>query len=128
MRVTELYQNGKPLISMEFFPPRDETAEQVFSKTVDDLAELNPDYLSVTFGAGGSTRDGSFQTVKGLMVDKKQPSVAYIAGYGLGPEEIADVLDNYRALGVETIFVLRGDKPRQESFTSHPKVLHMPQK
>ncbi len=121
MRVTELYQNGKPVISMEFFPPRDETAEQVFSKTVDDLAELNPDYLSVTFGAGGSTRDGSFQTVKGLMVDKKQPSVAYIAGYGLGPEEIADVLDNYRALGVETIFVLRGDKPRQESFTSHPQ-------
>ncbi len=65
MRVTELYQNGKPVISMEFFPPRDETAEQVFSKTVDDLAELNPDYLSVTFGAGGSTRTVRFKPLKG---------------------------------------------------------------
>ena len=121
MRVTHLYKSKTPVISMEFFPPRNETAAQTFSKTLDDLAELNPDYMSVTFGAGGSTRDGSFQAVKEVMIDKKQPSVAYIAGYGLGPEEITNVLDNYQALGIETIFVIRGDKPRQESFTAHPQ-------
>lgn len=121
MRVSHLYKSKTPVISMEFFPPRNEAAAQTFSKTVDDLAELNPDYMSVTFGAGGSTRDGSFQTVKEVMIDKKQPSVAYIAGYGLSPEEITDILDNYQALGVETIFVIRGDKPKQESFLAHPQ-------
>jgi methylenetetrahydrofolate reductase (NADPH) len=47
--------------------------------------------------------------------------VAYIAGYGLGPDEIIEVLDNYKALGVETIFVIRGDKPKDENFTPHPE-------
>jgi methylenetetrahydrofolate reductase (NADPH) len=119
MRATHLYESKKPVISMEFFPPRNEKAAQTFSKTIDDLAELKPDYMSITFGAGGSTRDGSYQTVKEVMIDKQQPTVAYIAGYGLGPEEITEVMDKYQALGVETIFVIRGDKPRDNAFTPH---------
>lgn len=106
---------------MEFFPPRNDDAAQTFSSTIDKLAELKPDYMSITFGAGGSTRDGSYQTVKELMVVKKQPTVAYIAGYGLGPEEIIDVLDKYQRLGVKTIFVIRGDKPKEDGFTPHPQ-------
>jgi methylenetetrahydrofolate reductase (NADPH) len=77
--------------------------------------------MSITFGAGGSTRDGSYQTVKELMTVKKQPTVAYIAGYGLDPEAITDVLDKYQRLGVKTIFVIRGDKPREDGFTPHPQ-------
>jgi len=119
MRVTSLYENKNPVISMEFFPPRNEDAVRTFSKTLDELAELKPDYMSITFGAGGSTRDGSYQTVKEIMVDKKQPTVAYIAGYGFGPEEITDVLDKYQALGVKTIFVIRGDKPSNDKSTPH---------
>jgi len=121
MRVIRLYENKKPVISMEFFPPRNAEAEQTFSRTLDELAELKPDYMSITFGAGGSTRDGSYQTVKEVMSDKKQPTVAYIAGYGLGPEEITDVLDKYQRLGIKTIFVIRGDKPREDGFTPHPQ-------
>jgi len=121
MHVTRLYENKKPVISMEFFPPRNDEAAQTFGKTIDELAELKPDYMSITFGAGGSTRDGSYQTVKELMTVKKQPTVAYIAGYGLGPEEITDVLDKYQRLGVKTIFVIRGDKPREDGFTPHPQ-------
>ncbi len=105
---------------MEFFPFRDEKTEQGFNTVVDDLALLNPDYLSVTFGAGGSTKDGSFQTVKTLAKDKNLPCVAYIAGYGLGPDQIIDVLDQYKELGIETIFVLRGDKPKGQDFIAHP--------
>jgi len=104
---------------MEFFPFRDDKTAANFNKTIDQLAPLNPDYMSVTFGAGGSTRDGSAQTVKTIMEDKKLPCVAYIAGYGLGPDEISGVLDQYREQGVETIFVLRGDKPKEDSFTPH---------
>jgi methylenetetrahydrofolate reductase (NADPH) len=120
MRVTDLYKKKKNVISMEFFPPRNEAATEKFSATVDTLADLSPDYLSVTFGAGGSTRDGSYQTVKNLVQSKKLPTVAYIAGYCLGPDEICRVLDAYEALGVETIFVIRGDKPADDTFTPHP--------
>lgn len=121
MRVTQLYGSKKIVISMEFFPPRNEKAAQTFESVVDKLSESEPDYFSVTFGAGGSTRDGSYQTVKQLLVDKKLPTVAYIAGYGLGPEDITAVLDKYEALGVETIFVIRGDAPREDGFTPHPE-------
>ncbi len=54
------------------------------------------------------------------MMDKNQPTVAYIAGYGLGPNDITEILDKYKDLGVETIFVIRGDKPRDDNFTSQP--------
>jgi len=120
MRVSDLYQNNKNVISMEFFPPRNEKAAQNFGNIIDNLSALKPDYMSITFGAGGSTRDGSYQTVKQVMIDKKQPTVAYIAGYGLGPDDIKDVLDKYKDLGVETIFVIRGDKPKEGTFVPHP--------
>jgi len=120
MRVTSLYETKKPVISMEFFPPRNEKAAETFGTTIANLAALKPDYMSVTFGAGGSTRDGSYQTVKQVMIDKNLPTVAYIAGFGLGPDEITDVLDKYKDLGIETVFVIRGDKPKDDDFTPHP--------
>ncbi len=63
MDVADLYKNKKPVISMEFFPPRNEKAAESFGTIIDNLAGSKPDYMSVTFGAGGSTRDGSYQTV-----------------------------------------------------------------
>lgn len=120
MNVANLYKKDKPIISMEFFPPRSEKAAEKFDTIIDNLSELNPNYMSVTFGAGGSDRDGSYQTVKKIMVDKNIPTAAYIAGYGIGPDEIRDVLDKYKELGVETIFVIRGDKPMNDDFTPHP--------
>jgi len=120
MRVGNLYANGtEPSISFEFFPPRDKAAEAGFYKVVDELSNLNPDYMSMTFGAGGSTKDGSYQAVKKMMLDKKLPTVAYIAGFGLGPDEIVRVLDRYKKLGVETIFVIRGDEPKDKDFRPH---------
>lgn len=119
MRVTHLYDTQSPVLSMEFFPPRTEKAEEGFGAVVDDLFSMAPDYMSVTFGAGGSNRDGSYQTVR-TMLDKSIPTVAYLAGYGMAPSEITEVLDRYRDMGIETIFVIRGDKPQQEGFTPHP--------
>jgi len=120
MRVTSLYESKKPVISMEFFPPRNEKAAETFGTTIANLAALKPDYMSITFGAGGSTRDGSYQTVKKVMIDTNLPTVAYIAGFGLRPNEITAVLDKYKDLGIETIFVIRGDKPKDDDFTPHP--------
>ena len=120
MNVANLYENSKkPVVSFEFFPPRDEKAAEKFDKITDDLAAIKPDYMSVTFGAGGSTKEGSYQTVKNL-IDKNLPTVAYLAGYGLGSDEIRAVLNGYQDLGVETIFVIRGDKPTDDSFAPSP--------
>jgi methylenetetrahydrofolate reductase (NADPH) len=122
MHAGKLYASDKkPIISFEFFPPRNEQAAQTFDEVVGSLATLGPDYMSVTFGAGGSTREGSYQTVKQLLVEKKIPTVAYLAGFGLAPDEITQVLDRYRELGVETIFVIRGDQPQDPDFKPHPE-------
>ena len=119
MRVTQLYSGKSPVLSMEFFPPRNEKAEAGFGPLIDELSGMAPDYMSVTFGAGGSNRDGSYQAVK-AMQDKSIPTVAYLAGYGMAPSEIIEVLDRYQEMGIETIFVIRGDKPQQEGFIPHP--------
>jgi methylenetetrahydrofolate reductase (NADPH) len=119
MQVSELLGKKSPVIAMEFYPPRSENDTEKFGKTVDTLSAYKPDYMSMTFGAGGSTRDGSYQAVA-MMLEKKQPTVAYLAGYGLSPDEIRQVLDRYQALGVETIFVIRGDKPKDDNFKPSP--------
>lgn len=122
MQVAKRYQDSTaPVISFEFFPPRDDAAVVKFEKTLDDLSALEPDYMTVTFGAGGSTREGSYNTVKNMVVNKKIPTVAYLAGFGLGPGEIRQVLDRYRELGIQTIFVIRGDEPRDAQFAAHPE-------
>lgn len=123
MRVSDILKNKKqPIISFEFFPPRNEKAAEKFEQVIKELSSLKPDFVSVTFGAGGSTREGSYQLVKKLKQNDQLEVVAYLAAYGLGPQEIASVLDAYKDLGVETIFAIRGDAPREdEGFIPHPK-------
>ncbi len=123
MKVTKLWSAGrKPTISFELFPPRSPKGAEKLENTIDALAGLKPDFVSVTFGAGGSTREGSRQLVEKLKNEKKLEVVAYFAGYGLGPDDIIAVMDDYQALGIENVLVVRGDIPReQEDFEPHPQ-------
>ena len=123
MRASSLWkENQKPTISFEFFPPRTEKAAVKFEQVLDDLTALEPSLVSVTFQAGGSAREGSYQLVDKLKNEKGLNAVAYFAGYGLGPDDITSVLDNYKKLGVETIFVVRGDEPRNvDDFQAQPE-------
>ncbi|MEA2101266.1 MAG: methylenetetrahydrofolate reductase [Thermodesulfobacteriota bacterium] len=115
-------KNKRPVVSFEFFPPRDEQAAEKLDSVIDRLASLNPDFVSVTFGAGGSTREGSYHLARKLIQEKGLDVITYFAGYGLGPNDITSVLDKYAKLGVETLFVVRGDKPRNiDGFTPHPE-------
>jgi len=125
MKVTDLWSAGqKPTVSFELFPPRSPKGAEKLDKTIDALAALRPDFVSVTFGAGGSTREGSRQLVEKLKKEKMLEVVAYFAGYGLGPEDITTVLDSYQTLGVENILVVRGDTPKDlEDFKPHPHSL-----
>ncbi|MHC4618703.1 MAG: methylenetetrahydrofolate reductase [Planctomycetota bacterium] len=124
MRVTDIWTSSqKPTVSFELFPPRSAKAAERLEITIDELVGLKPDFVSVTFGAGGSTREGSRQLIEKLKSTANEV-IAYFAGYGLGPEDIIAVLDSYEALGIENILVVRGDPPReQEDFEPHPKSL-----
>ena len=125
MKVTDIWKSGqKPTVSFELFPPRSAKAAEKLEKAVDELVALNPDFVSVTFGAGGSTREGSRQFIEKLKNEMGQEVIAYFAGYGLGPEDITTVLDSYKTLGIENVLVVRGDKPSdQEDFEPHPQSL-----
>lgn len=121
MQVLDLWNNNKPpTISFELFPARSEKGAEKLERVIDDLAGLKPDFVSVTFGAGGSTREGSRQLLDKLINEKGLKVIAYFAGYGLGPHDIISVLDSYKDLGIETILVVRGDPPEAEGFKPHP--------
>jgi methylenetetrahydrofolate reductase (NADPH) len=112
----------KPTVSFELFPPRSPKAAENLEKAIEKLAALKPDFVSVTFGAGGSTREGSRQLIETLKQKKALQVIAYFAGYGLGPEEIISALDSYQGLGIKNILVVRGDPPHdQEDFRPHPQ-------
>ena len=121
MKVTDIWKSNQgPTISFEMYPARSQKAAQNLVVVIDALAALKPDFVSVTFGAGGSTREGSYQLIRRLKDEKGLEVIGYFAGYGLGPGDITGVLDSYQALGVDNILVVRGDKPHDEGFVPHP--------
>lgn len=113
-------QARRPTLSFELFPPRSDKQADKLPGIIDRLAALKPDVVSVTFGAGGSTRQGSRRLVENLKGEKGLEVLAYFAGYGLGPEEVAAVLDDYGSLGVDNILLVRGDPPREEASRPQP--------
>lgn len=126
MNVADLYRKkaGKPVISFEFSRPRTQKAAANLEKALDRLEECNPDYVSVTFGAGGSTREGSYELVEKLENERKLPTVAYLAGVGLGPDDLETCIQKFKDLGMETLFVIRGDPPTwEDSYEPHPGAL-----
>lgn len=125
MKATDFWTSeSKPTVSFELFPPRSDKAAEKLEKAIDELIAIKPDFVSVTFGAGGSTQEGSRQLIEKLKNEKGQEVIAYFAGYGLGPEDIRAVLDSYTALDINSILVVRGDPPHgQDSFEPHPQSL-----
>jgi methylenetetrahydrofolate reductase (NADPH) len=120
MKVTEMWKKKQPTVSFEFFPARDAEAAEKLERVIDQLAIMEPDFVSVTFGAGGSTREGSRQLVDRLKNDLGLEVMAYFAGFGLGPDDIRGVMDSYLALGVDNVLVVRGDPPHgQPDFQPH---------
>ncbi|MFC2152229.1 methylenetetrahydrofolate reductase [Bacteroidota bacterium] len=113
MRVADylLKNKEKPVISFEFSRPKSEKAAINLNNALIKLKAVDPDYVSVTFGAGGSTSEGSIQLVEKLKKEFNFAVVAYIAGVGLSPTKMIEILDKFKALSIETMFVIRGDAP-----------------
>ncbi len=123
MRVSELLERkaGKPVISFEFSRAKNDKAAANLDKALVLLKAAEPDYVSVTFGAGGSTREGSFQLVDKLKNELGFDVVSYIAAVGISPDDVAACMDKFKELGMESIFAIRGDAPTwDESYKPHP--------
>jgi methylenetetrahydrofolate reductase (NADPH) len=125
MKLTELWDaKSKPTVSFELFPARNPEAAEKLPAVIDKLSDLKPDFFGVTFGAGGSTREGSSRLIDTLKNGKQSEVVAYFACYGLGPSEITAALDDYRGMGVENVLAVRGDAPQDgPDFRPHPESL-----
>jgi len=107
----------RPVVSFEFFPPKTEEGERVFfEKTLPGLAALRPDYCSVTYGAGGSTRDKTIAIVERIQREHQLTTLAHLTCVGSTREQIRDVLEQARAAGIRNILALRGDPPPGTEF------------
>jgi len=104
-------QNNAPLISLEFFPPRNQEAEQTFRQTLQRLTAINPGFCSVTFGAGGTTREKTFETVLEIQRTTGIEAAPHLSCVGSTRDSIREILYAYRDHGIRRIVALRGDLP-----------------
>ncbi len=100
----------KPEISFEFFPPKTDAGVEKLNKVRDELGALKPKYFSVTFGAGGSTQDGTYDAVKGI-IDSGYEGAPHLSCVGSTKSGISELLQSYKDIGVKRIVALRGDLP-----------------
>jgi methylenetetrahydrofolate reductase (NADPH) len=115
MLVKDLLTTDQTLFSFEFFPPKkDEDWDKLF-KNIKQLIPLNPAYVSVTYGAGGSTRDKTHDLVVRIHKDIQIPVVSHLTCVGSSETEIEDILTEYDSHGIHNILALRGDPPKGSS-------------
>ncbi|QJU60788.1 methylenetetrahydrofolate reductase [Sphingomonas sp. AP4-R1] len=108
-------------VSFEFFPPKTEKMEETLWSAIQTLAPLGPRFVSVTYGAGGSTRERTHQTVARIVRETGIPAAAHLTCVEATKDEIDQIARDYWDAGVRHIVALRGDPPRAgEKFASHP--------
>ncbi|MFM5906488.1 MAG: methylenetetrahydrofolate reductase [NAD(P)H] [Novosphingobium sp.] len=114
-------QAGDISVSFEFFPPKSEKMEEQLWDAITQLAPLNPSFVSVTYGAGGSTRERTHATVSRIVRETSLVPAAHLTCVAASKGEIAEIADQYWEAGVRSIVALRGDPPgADERFAPHP--------
>jgi methylenetetrahydrofolate reductase (NADPH) len=121
MRVDQILASPGPTFSVEFFPPKTEEATEQLFATARSLAELELDFVSVTYGAGGSTREGTVEITKALKDEIGLQTMAHLSCVGETKEGLSTTLDRIAAAGIENVFALRGDPPRGEEDFVQPE-------
>jgi methylenetetrahydrofolate reductase (NADPH) len=111
-----------PAISFEFFPPKTEEMERNLWETIKRLSPLAPTFVSVTYGAGGSTRERTHSTIARILAETRLTPAAHLTCVGAARGEIDDIVDRYHEVGVRHIVALRGDPPGGigTAYTTHP--------
>jgi len=120
MKIRNRLNPSDPCFSFEFFPPRTEEGHRSLLKTVEDLRPLDPGFVSVTYGAGGSTRDRTVDLVKEIRATGLE-TMAHLTCVGHSRAELEALVEQFLAMGVENILALRGDPPAgQQQFQAAP--------
>lgn len=114
MRIAERLQHKRPVFSFEFFPPKTEKGETVLWRSLERLALLEPDFVSVTYGAGGSTRTRTLEIVSRIKQRIGIEPLAHLTCVGATRDELTATVDKLGELGIENILALRGDPPKGE--------------
>jgi len=112
MKISELFADPRRrLFSFELFPPKTDAGRVTLERTIRDMAELQPAYVSVTYGAGGSTRAKTVELVEWIQREARLCAMAHLTCVGATEAEIGGVLDQLVEAGIENIMALRGDPP-----------------
>lgn len=111
--ISDLLAAG-PTCSFEFFPPKDDEAARALERTISDLSVLHPSFVSVTYGAGGSTRERTRDVVISIERSIGITAMAHLTCVGHSREQLVQLLDEYRAAGVSNILALAGDAPADD--------------
>lgn len=114
-RISELFRRREPVFSFEFFPPRNDEGMAALYRTVQELAALRPSFVSVTYGAGGSTRDRTLDLVGRIKNEIGIEAMAHLTCVAATAAEIDAVLVRLEERGIENVLALRGDPPAGES-------------
>lgn len=114
MHITEILKERRPSLSFEFFPPKTEKAASDLFGAIRELEKCRPSFVSVTYGAGGSTRTLTHELVLKILQETDIPPVPHLTCVCHRETEIEEILANYAAAGVGTILALRGDPPRDQ--------------
>ncbi len=112
MRIREKFKERKQGISLEFFPPKSTGGQDAFMKVVKDLSVYDPFYVSVTYGAGGTTQDRTVSTLKWIKQETNLSVMSHLTCIGATRVSIDALLRDYRDHGIDNILALRGDPPR----------------
>ena len=113
MLIKEILNHGKTAVSFEFFPPKTNKGWNRLFQTISELTALGPAYVSVTYGAGGSTRERTHELVTRLLRETELEIVAHLTCVGHSREEMRRILERYAENGVHNILALRGDLPER---------------
>src|ERR671919_657822 len=114
MRIDAILAAKRPVFSFEFFPPRTPEGVQTLFKTVEALKPLEPSFVSVTYGAGGATREGTVEIVSRIRREHGLQTMAHLSCVGETTDGLVEILDRLQADGIDNILALRGDPPRGE--------------
>ena len=118
MKISDLLTKGRVTVSCELFPPKTGAALAKVEDVLRDTAALSPDFISVTYGAGGSTSKRTLELAARLQDAYRVPALAHLTCVSATREEVTDMVERLRAAGIENILALRGDIPHDTSFPS----------
>jgi methylenetetrahydrofolate reductase (NADPH) len=121
MRIDEILDSTHPVFSVEFFPPKTEEGREALFETVEVLRELGPHYFSVTYGAGGATREGTLETTRAIRDEYGVEAMAHLSCVGETAESLRQLIDRIADAGIENILALRGDPPRGQTDFVQPE-------